>query len=297
MKRKIRQSLAGMKLEETDLKFPKFIEYDKALDAYTSDLESDYEDHEDEDQLMDLDMRFFDTNAVPEKSEDPAEDQAADQGEKSGATQEAKTEVEESKDQTTEQNSDDVKEEKEEEDQGKEQNPEEVKDDKDNKEDEKNHPDKTPLDLADVLGKVENIVANLTSTDFVDEDGKAPALKSVEDVPCHEEEPATSLNEDEPSTSLSRQDTKVLPGEQARGPSKRCMSVDQLMLRFPQRALTGVIALSHQETKSVLQLSRTMTRKRMLAAQTLPAEPASKRNRLTESKSSCLATSADSSKS
>jgi hypothetical protein len=285
-----------MKLEETDMVFPKFVEYDTALDAYSSDLESDFEDVEGEEELENLDMQFFSTNgsATIEKSED----QAADQGEKSGGAEDLKPEeVEDSKDEKK--NSDEAKEDKEENEQSKEENPEEVKENiKESEENETNEIMrlKKPLDITDVLGKVENIVANLTSTDFVDEDGKAPALKSVEDVPCHEEEPATSLNEDEPSTSLSRQDTKVLPGGQARGPSKRCMSVDQLMLRFPQRALTGVIALSRQETKSVLQLSRTMTRKRMLAAQTLPAEPASKRNRLTESKSSCLATSADSSK-
>lgn len=174
-----------------------------------------------------------------------------------------------------------------------------------------------PLDINNMLVKIQSIIDTLKPEDFLDENGKKLSLHQDDEcqlkvgpennsnevasgtgeTPVHTE---TSGDENirtppSPKPSLSRQSTEKLediltasPGSSSlvtnptRSGSKRCMSLEMMLKTSPPNCLSSFVALSRQETESCKRLSLYTSNKRH-SSQPSSAEPPLKMRRMNSS--------------
>ncbi|ELT91224.1 hypothetical protein CAPTEDRAFT_209600 [Capitella teleta] len=268
-KKKVRQSLAGMRLDRVEMAFTKFVEYDKSLDKYDSDYESDYGSVEDDDELANIDMDFF-INGNPGADEEGRVTEDAEKlerEEKEGGSSDQR-ETEEERDGTNgkaeEKNSEEIGGEMDEE---KEISEEKIEDgeEKEEKTEENNEAEvkstnqeceplseaksKDPLDISQLLDKVGAIVTDLIDKDFVDEDGKGPCLFN-EDVSCSgASDPVESAEEQTQSSDEEAQSNE----EKTQSSDEEAQSNEELV----GATTSGAVALSRQDTK-ILPVDKTI---------------------------------------
>ncbi|ELU07798.1 hypothetical protein CAPTEDRAFT_193169 [Capitella teleta] len=327
LKKKVRQSLAGMSLPGIDLAFQKFIEYDKSLDDLES-CDSEYDSHE-EDAKVAEDMTYFGSTGEMDTGNTDGREMIVEHQEKEMVNSNHTDRLDDGQKEAIENDAKEggIAEEKPEvEDLGREENRTNISTLMVKK--------RNMLDIKEILVKVDGMVSSLKHEDFVDSCGKYPYLYcgyvQWNDPPKPEQEvkqntaqvtekltelstPDTSACElpsehpaepapfEQATTSehaiLSRKDTEVLPendsASSSNGSSKRCKSVEDLMQEFP-RTLTSVVALSRQETKSIMDIAKTPTAmKRRHSSTGASCSSANKKLRPTEKSASDTSVSCD----